>query len=185
MILRYVSLTFGFAAPLQHLGKAFNRVFFLHIYLSNHRACLLDHLTPSLPVPTEDVVCREFTESTSLDHLVAIPPGMTTVWSGFVISQAKLERYTPKKVVRQLDGGSYILCYRSDRTELVFKSDGIFGRRETENRLNNSKIGTKVFPPSTALRRNSQCLKIPAREGKDYSQATTRLWANRNEQLLM
>ncbi|GFX55802.1 putative DD41D transposase [Trichonephila clavipes] len=69
----------------------------------------MDYIRASRGIPTEDVVCREFTESTSLDHLVAIPPGMTTEWSGFVSSQAKLERYTPKKVVRQLESRGHLV----------------------------------------------------------------------------
>ncbi|GFS70879.1 hypothetical protein TNCV_2719631 [Trichonephila clavipes] len=46
------------------------------IYLSNARAWLLDFLTPSLPVPTDDVVIWVFIESSALEQVVAIHSGM-------------------------------------------------------------------------------------------------------------
>ncbi|GFV10195.1 e3 ubiquitin-protein ligase HERC2 [Trichonephila clavipes] len=68
------------------------------IYLSNARAWLLDHLTPSLPVPTDDVVSRVFIELSALEQVVAIHYGMAADWTGFVSSHAKPQwRYTLKK----------------------------------------------------------------------------------------
>ncbi|GFW18590.1 hypothetical protein TNCV_1222511 [Trichonephila clavipes] len=65
------------------------------IYLPNARACLLDHLTSSHPVPTDDVVYRVFTKSSALEQVVAIHPGMATERVGIIKSQAKpVEVYT-------------------------------------------------------------------------------------------
>ncbi|GFV10077.1 hypothetical protein TNCV_3660291 [Trichonephila clavipes] len=63
------------------------------IYLSNARAWHLDHLTLSLPVPTDDVVIQEFVESSSMEQVVAIHSGMAVERVGFVSSQA-----TPEEV---------------------------------------------------------------------------------------
>ncbi|GFT52413.1 hypothetical protein TNCV_502421 [Trichonephila clavipes] len=57
------------------------------IYSSNVCLCLLDHLTPSLPVPTDDVVGRIFIESSALER------------TGLVSSQAKPVEVYSKKVV--------------------------------------------------------------------------------------
>ncbi|GFT08355.1 low-density lipoprotein receptor-related protein 3 [Trichonephila clavipes] len=59
------------------------------IYLSNTRAWLLDRLTPSLPVPTDEVVSRVFIESSELEQVVSIHSGMAAEFPGFVSSQAK------------------------------------------------------------------------------------------------
>ncbi|GFS79801.1 hypothetical protein TNCV_749951 [Trichonephila clavipes] len=59
------------------------------IYLSNIRAWLLDHLTPSLPVPTDDVINRVFIESSALEQVVAILSGISTEWESLVSSHAK------------------------------------------------------------------------------------------------
>ncbi|GFV72468.1 hypothetical protein TNCV_1069001 [Trichonephila clavipes] len=59
------------------------------IYLPKVRACLLDHLTPSLPVPTDDVTSRVFIQSSALERVVAIHPDMTTKWAGLVSSHNK------------------------------------------------------------------------------------------------
>ncbi|GFU70229.1 low-density lipoprotein receptor-related protein 3 [Trichonephila clavipes] len=62
--------------------------------LSNARAWLLDHLTPSPPVPTEDVIRRAFIESSTLEQLVAIPSGIAAEEVGLISSHAKpLEIY--------------------------------------------------------------------------------------------
>ncbi|GFX84074.1 putative LOC100569746 [Trichonephila clavipes] len=58
-------------------------------YVSNPRARYLDRLTPSLPVPTDDVVSRVFIESSSLEQVVAIHSGMAAEPAGLVSSQAK------------------------------------------------------------------------------------------------
>ncbi|GFX48803.1 uncharacterized protein TNCV_3479871 [Trichonephila clavipes] len=64
-----------------------SKLFF--IYLSNARTWLLDHLTPSLPVPTDYVISRVFVESSALEQVVAIHSGMATKWTGLVSSHAK------------------------------------------------------------------------------------------------
>ncbi|GFY05715.1 hypothetical protein TNCV_4403821 [Trichonephila clavipes] len=62
-------------------------IFLLLVFIQRPRAWLLNHLTPSLPVPTEDV-SRVFNESSALEQVVVIHPGMTVEWAGFVSSQA-------------------------------------------------------------------------------------------------
>ncbi|GFV28215.1 e3 ubiquitin-protein ligase HERC2 [Trichonephila clavipes] len=64
------------------------------IYSSNTRDWLLDHLTPSLPVPNDDVVSRVFIESRALEQMVTIHSGMAAEREDLVSSQW---RYTPKK----------------------------------------------------------------------------------------
>ncbi|GFW61339.1 uncharacterized protein TNCV_4136571 [Trichonephila clavipes] len=65
------------------------------IYLSNVRVWLLDHLTPSLSVPTDDVVI----ESSALEQVVAIHSGMDAEWVGLVSSQVKpVEVYSLKVI---------------------------------------------------------------------------------------
>ncbi|GFX88983.1 uncharacterized protein TNCV_2852831 [Trichonephila clavipes] len=61
----------------------------IFIYLSNARAWLLDHLTPSLPVPTDDVISRVFIESSVLEQKVAIHSGTAAEWAGLISSRAK------------------------------------------------------------------------------------------------
>ncbi|GFS78716.1 hypothetical protein TNCV_3148841 [Trichonephila clavipes] len=56
--------------------------------LSNAHAWLLDHLMPSLPVPTDDVVSRVI-ESSALEKVVGFHSGMTTERSRLISSQAK------------------------------------------------------------------------------------------------
>ncbi|GFY35272.1 uncharacterized protein TNCV_5046461 [Trichonephila clavipes] len=52
------------------------------VYLSNGRAWLLDHLTPSLPVLTDDVISQVFIESSALEQVVSIHSGMAAEWAG-------------------------------------------------------------------------------------------------------
>ncbi|GFV50170.1 DUF4817 domain-containing protein [Trichonephila clavipes] len=59
------------------------------IYLSNACAWLLVNLTPSFPVPTDDVISRGFIESSALDQMVTIHSGMAVEWAGLVSSYAK------------------------------------------------------------------------------------------------
>ncbi|GFV87297.1 uncharacterized protein TNCV_4032691 [Trichonephila clavipes] len=61
----------------------------LFLYLSNARAWLLDHLAPSLPVPTDDVISREFIESSKLEQVIAMHSGMTAEWAGLISSNTK------------------------------------------------------------------------------------------------
>ncbi|GFU57508.1 uncharacterized protein TNCV_3636721 [Trichonephila clavipes] len=69
----------------------------LKIYLSNVRTWLLDHLTLSLPLPTDDVISRVFFESSALEQVVAIHSGIGAEREGFVSSQAKpVEVYSQK-----------------------------------------------------------------------------------------
>ncbi|GFY02890.1 uncharacterized protein TNCV_3507701 [Trichonephila clavipes] len=75
----------------------------LFTYLSTARAWLLDHLMPSLPVPTDDVISRIFIEFSALERVVAIHPGMNTERPYHVSIQAKaLEIILPKSHVRWL-----------------------------------------------------------------------------------
>ncbi|GFU36319.1 uncharacterized protein TNCV_559541 [Trichonephila clavipes] len=69
------------------------------IYLSNDRAWILCHLTPSLPVPTDDVVNRVFIESSALEQVVVIHSEMDAEWAGLVSSQAKLVDIFSQKVM--------------------------------------------------------------------------------------
>ncbi|PRD26712.1 UNVERIFIED_CONTAM: Low-density lipoprotein receptor-related protein 3 [Trichonephila clavipes] len=62
---------------------------FILFYLSNACAWLLDNLTPSLPVPTDDVVSRVFIESSALQQVVAIHSGMAADSAGLVSSHIK------------------------------------------------------------------------------------------------
>ncbi|GFY24367.1 hypothetical protein TNCV_1014161 [Trichonephila clavipes] len=57
-------------------------------YLFIYPTPVLDHLTPSLRVPTDDVVSREFIESSVLEQGVAIHSGIFAEWAGLVSSQA-------------------------------------------------------------------------------------------------
>ncbi|GFW36742.1 hypothetical protein TNCV_1220731 [Trichonephila clavipes] len=50
--------------------------------LSNARVWLLDHLTPSLPVPTDNVVSWKFIQSSALAQVIAIHSGMTAERAG-------------------------------------------------------------------------------------------------------
>ncbi|GFU13900.1 uncharacterized protein TNCV_940761 [Trichonephila clavipes] len=59
------------------------------IYLSNAHAWLLDYLTPSLPLPIDDVINRVFIESSALEQVVAIHSGMAVECAGLVSSQVK------------------------------------------------------------------------------------------------
>ncbi|GFW93134.1 hypothetical protein TNCV_3888751 [Trichonephila clavipes] len=54
----------------------------IYFYLSNARTWLLDHLTPSLQVQTDDAVSRVFIKSSELEQVVAIHSGMTADWVG-------------------------------------------------------------------------------------------------------
>ncbi|GFV37878.1 hypothetical protein TNCV_2662911 [Trichonephila clavipes] len=65
-----------------------NNISFI-IYLYNARAGFLDHLTPSLQVPTDGVVSREFIQSSALEQVVPIHPGMVAEWVGLVSYQVK------------------------------------------------------------------------------------------------
>ncbi|GFT67451.1 uncharacterized protein TNCV_2360641 [Trichonephila clavipes] len=69
------------------------------IYLSNAHAWLLDHLTPMLPVPTDDVISRVFIESSVLEQVVAIHSGMAAEWAGLVSSYAKPMEVSSQKVM--------------------------------------------------------------------------------------
>ncbi|GFU69285.1 hypothetical protein TNCV_3209491 [Trichonephila clavipes] len=51
-------------------------------HLPNARAWLLDHLTPSLPVPTDDVVSSVFIESSALEQVISIHPSIAAEWAG-------------------------------------------------------------------------------------------------------
>ncbi|GFV72896.1 hypothetical protein TNCV_1974431 [Trichonephila clavipes] len=55
-------------------------------YLSNVRVWSLDHLTPSLPAQIENVVNREFIESSTLEQVFTVHPGMVSEWEGLVRS---------------------------------------------------------------------------------------------------
>ncbi|GFV35773.1 uncharacterized protein TNCV_913631 [Trichonephila clavipes] len=57
------------------------------------------HLTWCLPVPNDDVINRLFVESSALEQVVAICPGMASEWAGFVSSQAS-EGILSKRHVR-------------------------------------------------------------------------------------
>ncbi|GFW20146.1 uncharacterized protein TNCV_2320871 [Trichonephila clavipes] len=48
----------------------------IFIYLYNARTWLLVYLTPSLPVPTDDVTSRVFIESSALKQVIAIYSGI-------------------------------------------------------------------------------------------------------------
>ncbi|GFS96106.1 hypothetical protein TNCV_3309211 [Trichonephila clavipes] len=61
------------------------------IYLSNALAWLLDHLTPSLPVPTDDFVSSLFIESSALEQVVTISSGIAAEYADLVSSQATNE----------------------------------------------------------------------------------------------
>ncbi|GFU88596.1 uncharacterized protein TNCV_4442731 [Trichonephila clavipes] len=78
---------------LQLSSKAFHlsSLFILFIYLSNVCTWLLDHLAPSLPVPTDNAVSRVFIESSILKQVVTIHLGMAMAaeLAGLVSSQAK------------------------------------------------------------------------------------------------
>ncbi|GFW36993.1 hypothetical protein TNCV_5018911 [Trichonephila clavipes] len=50
---------------------------------------ILDHLTPSLLVPTDEVVSRVFIESSALKHVVTIHSGMASERAHLISSQAK------------------------------------------------------------------------------------------------
>ncbi|GFU40989.1 hypothetical protein TNCV_4645651 [Trichonephila clavipes] len=50
---------------------------------------LLNHLTQSLPVPTDDAISRVFIVSSALKKVIAIHSGMTAEWAGLVSSHAK------------------------------------------------------------------------------------------------
>ncbi|GFX01988.1 uncharacterized protein TNCV_371771 [Trichonephila clavipes] len=70
----------------------------IHFYLSNARTWLLDHLTPSLPASTDDVVIRVLIESSALKQVVAIHSSMATERADPVSSQASggiLENQSP------------------------------------------------------------------------------------------
>ncbi|GFW51791.1 hypothetical protein TNCV_1187231 [Trichonephila clavipes] len=56
-------LSWAVAPP--SLVFVFSFLFAPFIYLFNARACLRGHLTPSLPVPTDDAVNRVFIESSA------------------------------------------------------------------------------------------------------------------------
>ncbi|GFY26691.1 hypothetical protein TNCV_2880191 [Trichonephila clavipes] len=61
---------------------------YYYYYLFNARAWLFDHLTPSLPVSTDDVISRVFIES-SASEKVTIHSGIAAEWAGQVSSFVK------------------------------------------------------------------------------------------------
>ncbi|GFV67636.1 uncharacterized protein TNCV_4623161 [Trichonephila clavipes] len=68
-----------------------------YFYSSNALAWLLDHLTKSLPIPTDDVVSWALFKSSVLEQVVAIHYDMASEWAGFVSSQAQpVEVYSQK-----------------------------------------------------------------------------------------
>ncbi|PRD23648.1 UNVERIFIED_CONTAM: hypothetical protein NCL1_45822 [Trichonephila clavipes] len=71
----------------------------LNIYLSNTCAWLLDHLMPSLPVPTDNIVSRVFIEFSALEQVVAIHSGMAIEWAGHMSSQVKPVEVYSQKVI--------------------------------------------------------------------------------------
>ncbi|GFW88067.1 uncharacterized protein TNCV_217391 [Trichonephila clavipes] len=84
------------------------------IYLSNARAWLLDHLTPSHPVPTDDVISRLFIESSALELVVVIHSGMAAKWVGLVSSHTKPEDVYSQKVL-----SDDVLCSSEGQRNLV------------------------------------------------------------------
>ncbi|GFU31292.1 hypothetical protein TNCV_8541 [Trichonephila clavipes] len=66
----------------------------VYIYVSN---TLPDHLTSSLPVPTDDVVSRFFIEFSESDQLVSIYSGMAQSRQASSAARPSQWRYTPKK----------------------------------------------------------------------------------------
>ncbi|GFT74214.1 hypothetical protein TNCV_4081351 [Trichonephila clavipes] len=60
----------------------------MKIYLLNVRAWFLNHLTPSLPLQT-DVISPVFIESSALEQVVIIHPGIATKRLGLISSQTK------------------------------------------------------------------------------------------------
>ncbi|GFY32539.1 uncharacterized protein TNCV_3560471 [Trichonephila clavipes] len=71
------------------------------IYLSNARAELFDHLTPSLPVPSEDVVSRILIEFSALKQMVVLHSGLAADRASFICSEAN-RGILPKSYVRLL-----------------------------------------------------------------------------------
>ncbi|GFV14298.1 hypothetical protein TNCV_807301 [Trichonephila clavipes] len=59
-------------------------------YLSKARIWFLSHWTPSLPIPTDNVVRWVVVKSSALEQVVAIHPGLTELWTGLVSRQAKV-----------------------------------------------------------------------------------------------
>ncbi|GFT34742.1 hypothetical protein TNCV_2898811 [Trichonephila clavipes] len=51
--------------------------------------CLLDHLTPILPVLTDSLISRLFVESSALEHGVPFHSGMAVEWADRVSSHTK------------------------------------------------------------------------------------------------
>ncbi|GFX17656.1 hypothetical protein TNCV_474561 [Trichonephila clavipes] len=74
-------------------GFGLKQVIYL-FYLSN-----IDHLKLSLPISTDDVIIQVFIESSVLEQMVAIHPGMAAMREGLVSSQTKpVEEYSQKSV---------------------------------------------------------------------------------------
>ncbi|GFU58603.1 uncharacterized protein TNCV_4558861 [Trichonephila clavipes] len=71
----------------------------LFIYLSNTRVWLLDHLTPSLPIPTKEVVRCVLIESSALDQVVILHSGLAVEWAALFSSQAKPVEVNIQKVM--------------------------------------------------------------------------------------
>ncbi|GFY18792.1 hypothetical protein TNCV_2400101 [Trichonephila clavipes] len=70
----------------------------LFIISSNARASLLDHLTASRPVPTDDEASWVSIESNALKLLVTIHSGIAAEWASLISSHAKPQwRYLSKK----------------------------------------------------------------------------------------
>ncbi|GFV11050.1 hypothetical protein TNCV_2717951 [Trichonephila clavipes] len=82
----------GFFKFIAHCEK------YLNAYLFIQRACwLLDHLSKSLPVQTDDVVNRIFIESSALEQAVAFQSGRVAEWTGHIAARPSQWRYTPRK----------------------------------------------------------------------------------------
>ncbi|GFV19423.1 transposable element Tc3 transposase [Trichonephila clavipes] len=81
-----------------------------HKLLLEARAWLLDHLTPSLPVPTDEVISWVFIESSALEQVVAIHPGMAAERAGLVISQAMPTEGCGRPVVKVSDHDRHVMC---------------------------------------------------------------------------
>ncbi|GFY20775.1 uncharacterized protein TNCV_1120091 [Trichonephila clavipes] len=71
----------------------------IYLFIPNVRAWLLDHLTPSLLVPTDDVIIRVFNDCSTLEQVVVIQSGMAAEWAGVVSNHDKLVEVYSQKVI--------------------------------------------------------------------------------------
>ncbi|GFW31129.1 hypothetical protein TNCV_2577111 [Trichonephila clavipes] len=69
----------------------------IFVDISNAHTCIRDHLTSSLPVPTDHVVSQVFIEFSALEQVFDVDYGMAAEWAELFSSQTKPVSYIAKR----------------------------------------------------------------------------------------